>query len=171
MAEHAYSMTEASKLLEERTSVLRYWEEELALTIARNERGCRYYTRQDVQVLLCIKELKKKGYMLREIRKLITLLYGRDEKAAAKATEKREEKTLDRAREKTAKIYGKNDLKEVERRDVFFKVLEKAMAEMRRQNRREERYKRVDEAIRQHQLARRQVAAAQEKSKTKRGRK
>ncbi|MDD3279220.1 MAG: MerR family transcriptional regulator [Lachnospiraceae bacterium] len=144
MSEHVYSMTEASKLLEERTSVLRYWEEELALEIARNERGCRYYTRQDLMILISIKELKKKGLMLKEIRELIPFFYRREE--AVETSQKKEASK--------------------EQQEAFFKILEKAMTELRKQNRREERYRRVDEAIRQHQLARRQVAAAQE-TKTK----
>lgn len=169
MAEHTYSMTETSKLLEERTSVLRYWEKELALTIARNERGCRYYTRQDIQVLLCIKELKKKGYMLREIKNLILPLYGKNGKSVKEndKEEKEAENTEKRYEAEGSQEGYAKSLEVMDRQDVFFKVLEKAMAEMRKQNRREERYKKVDEAIRQHQLARRQVAAAQEGKKRK----
>ncbi len=35
----------------------------------------RYYTRYDIQVILCIKELKKKGFSLKEIKKVIPLFY------------------------------------------------------------------------------------------------
>ncbi len=41
------------------------------------------------------------------------------------------------------------------------------MQELQKKSKQEERYKRVDEAIRQHQLARRQVAATQENGKRK----
>ena len=45
----------------------------MKLPIKRNELGHRYYTRWDIQVLLSIKELKKKGYSLKEIGKLAEL--------------------------------------------------------------------------------------------------
>ena len=76
MSRDVYSMTEASKLAEERSSVLRYWEDELCLHIARNQRGHRYYTEKDIQVLLAIKELKKKNLQLKEIKEIVPMLYG-----------------------------------------------------------------------------------------------
>ena len=75
MQETVYSVSEAVKLLEIQSHVLRYWEEEMKLPIQRNEMGHRYYTRYDIQVFLSIKELKKKGYSLREIGKLMPLFY------------------------------------------------------------------------------------------------
>ena len=70
MEETIYSVSQAVKLLETQSHVLRYWEEELALPIKRNEMGHRYYTRWDIQVFLSIKELKKRGYSLKEIGEL-----------------------------------------------------------------------------------------------------
>ena len=134
-------MTEASKLVEERTSVLRYWEDELVLHIARNQRGHRYYTGKDIQVLFGIKELKKKGMQLKEIR------------------------------EENPRMYGDAfSQEEEERKAEFYRILDKLMAELQKKNRQEERYKRVDAAIRQHQLARRQVAVTQENAKKKKTR-
>ena len=75
MSETGYLVSQASKLLEVQSHVLRYWEEELLLPIGRNELGHRYYTRYDIQVILCIKELKKKGFPLKEIKKVIPLFY------------------------------------------------------------------------------------------------
>ena len=43
MKEKRYSISEAARLLEVENHVLRYWEEELGLTIPRNELGHRYY--------------------------------------------------------------------------------------------------------------------------------
>ena len=82
MQETVYSVSEAVKLLEIQSHVLRYWEEEMKLPIQRNEMGHRYYTRYDIQVFLSIKELKKKEYSLREIGKLMPLfiMIGRTEK-------------------------------------------------------------------------------------------
>lgn len=75
MSETSYSVSETAKILEVQSHVLRFWEEELHLPINRNEMGHRYYTRYDIQVLLAIKELKKKGLSLKEIGELIPFLY------------------------------------------------------------------------------------------------
>ena len=75
MEETIYSVSQAVKLLETQSHVLRYWEEELALPIKRNEMGHRYYTRWDIQVFLSIKELKKRGYSLKEIGELTPFFY------------------------------------------------------------------------------------------------
>ena len=42
--EQKYTVTQAAEILGVRTSVLRYWEEELQLRISRNAQGHRYYT-------------------------------------------------------------------------------------------------------------------------------
>ena len=51
--------------------VLRYWEEELDLSIPRNEMGHRYYTRENIKEFQRIKELKEQGYQLRAIRMIL----------------------------------------------------------------------------------------------------
>ncbi|WP_287712852.1 helix-turn-helix domain-containing protein [Blautia sp.] len=79
MSETSYSVSETAKLLDVQSHVLRFWEEELHLPIDRNEMGHRYYTRYDIQVLLAIKELKKKGLALKEIGSLIPFLYKDEE--------------------------------------------------------------------------------------------
>lgn len=65
---HAYSISDASKLLQVESHVLRYWEEELELSIPRNEHGHRYYRETDINTFLYIKELKDNGLSLQEIR-------------------------------------------------------------------------------------------------------
>lgn len=75
MQKAIYSVSEAVHFLGIQSHVLRYWEEELCLPIGRNEMGHRYYTRWDIQVFLSIRELKKKGYALKEIGELTTLFY------------------------------------------------------------------------------------------------
>lgn len=132
-------MTEASRLVGERTSVLRYWEDELSLHIARNQRGHRYYTEKDIQVILGIQELKKKKLQLKEIKKIVPTMYG--------------------------DVFSEE---EEARKAEFYRILDKLIQELQKKTRQEERYKRVDEAIRQHQLARRQVAATQENTKKRR---
>lgn len=71
MGETGYLISEAAKQAGVESHVLRYWEEELRLPIARNEMGHRYYTKQDIQIFLTIKELKKRGFQLKMIRELV----------------------------------------------------------------------------------------------------
>ena len=59
-----YMISDAAALAGVETHVLRYWEEELDLTIPRNEMGHRYYTRENIQEFQKIKELKEKGYII-----------------------------------------------------------------------------------------------------------
>ena len=66
-----YMISDAAALAGVETHVLRYWEEELDLTIPRNEMGHRYYTRENIQEFQKIKELKEKGYQLKAIRMII----------------------------------------------------------------------------------------------------
>ena len=55
-------------MVDEESHVLRYWEEELALKIPRNDLGHRYYTEVQLDIFRTIKDLKQKGYQLKEIR-------------------------------------------------------------------------------------------------------
>lgn len=63
-----YMISDASKMVEVESHVLRYWEEELELPIARNEMGHRYYTEDDIHLLKHIKKLKERGYQLKAIK-------------------------------------------------------------------------------------------------------
>ena len=56
--EKTYLISDAAKQVQVESHVLRYWEEELELPIARNEMGHRYYTEDDIQLLKHIKKLK-----------------------------------------------------------------------------------------------------------------
>ena len=71
MGEVHYMISEAAKRVNVETHVLRYWEEELALSIGRTEMGHRYYTEEDIQLFHCIKELKEQGMQLKELKGLI----------------------------------------------------------------------------------------------------
>lgn len=74
MEKRMYPVSEAEKLTGEKAHVLRYWEEELGMDIHRNSLGHRYYTEQDIQIFLGIRELKKKGLHLKAIRELMPRL-------------------------------------------------------------------------------------------------
>lgn len=66
-----YMISDAASLVNVESHVLRYWEEELDLQIPRNEMGHRFYTRENIDEFLKIKELKEKGYQLKAIRMII----------------------------------------------------------------------------------------------------
>ena len=71
MGEVRFMISEEAKQVEVETHVLRYWEEELGLTIGRTEMGHRYYTRDDIQLFCCIKKLKDEGMLLKDLKPLI----------------------------------------------------------------------------------------------------
>ena len=66
MGEVHYMISEAAKRVCVETHVLRYWEEELELSIGRTEMGHRYYTEENIQLFNCIKELKEQGILLKD---------------------------------------------------------------------------------------------------------
>lgn len=142
MEQTMYSVAEAAALVGEKSSALRYWEEQFGLDIRRNPKGSRWYTAGDIRLFCCICELKQKGMQLREIKEIIPFL--RKEASAPEEKEKQEK---------------------------FYLILERLMRELRRKRRQEERYRRVDEAIRQHQLSRKQVAVTEEQGRPRKRKK
>ena len=68
MNEACYSISEASQKLNVEAHVLRYWEEELNLKVPRNELGHRYYTESLLDTIQKIRDLRKKGCSLNEVR-------------------------------------------------------------------------------------------------------
>jgi DNA-binding transcriptional MerR regulator len=71
MNETRYMISDTAKQVEVEAHVLRYWEEELELPIARNEMGHRYYTGENIQLFKNIKELKEQGFQLKAIKMLL----------------------------------------------------------------------------------------------------
>lgn len=66
-----YMISDAADMVHVETHVLRYWEEELELSIPRNEMGHRYYTRENIKEFQRIKDLKDQGYQLKAIRMIL----------------------------------------------------------------------------------------------------
>ncbi len=66
-----YMISDAANAVQVESHVLRYWEDELELDIPRNELGHRYYTQENLQEFLRIKELKERGYQLKAIRLIL----------------------------------------------------------------------------------------------------
>ena len=178
MNETRYLISETAKMTQVEPHVLRYWEEELGLTIGRNEMGHRYYTDKDIQTFLTIKELKKKGLQLRAIRTIIQ--QGVTNTADFQVTEPEvsfvsepgqsvielQEKRQDK---KTQKNQEKLQMKSKEER--FGEIMERLIHDIELDERKEGRYRRLDEAIRKHQQSRKMVAATEENTKRKSKRK
>lgn len=66
-----YYISEVSKLVQVEPHVLRYWEDELSLSIRRNEMGHRSYTKEDIERFRQIKLLKEQGLQLKAIRMVL----------------------------------------------------------------------------------------------------
>lgn len=66
-----YFISEAAKEVKVENHVLRYWEEELNLPVKRNEQGHRYYTKEDIERFIYIKQLKEEGLQLKAIRTIL----------------------------------------------------------------------------------------------------
>lgn len=167
--ETRYTVRQTAEMTGVKAYVLRYWEDELNLSIHRNELGHRFYTGYDIQVFMNIKELKKRGLQLRAIKELIPQMVqavpGSEEskgkllEGEIKEAVSAEEAIPDDAVEEPEEIHPK--ILE------FQAILERLITqEIQSKNEDEERCRSLDLAIRRQQMARREAAAANEK-KTK----
>lgn len=101
MEESRYMISDAAKKVEVEAHVLRYWEEELELPIARNELGHRYYTGENIQIFQSIKELKERGFQLKAIKVLLPEIMKKGTKNTDHIIDL-EEKLMQRASEETS---------------------------------------------------------------------
>lgn len=147
--EQKYTVTQAAEILGVRTSVLRYWEEELQLRISRNAQGHRYYTGYDITLLANIKELKKRGLALRAIKDVLPKIAH----TAPGSTDSR------------VKLLEGEKAPD-ERMVEFQRILERLITqEMQMKKEGEVECRSLDAAIRRRQLARKEAAAALEKNR------
>lgn len=152
--EQKYTVTQAAEILGVRTSVLRYWEEELQLRISRNAQGHRYYTGYDITLLANIKELKKRGLALRAIKELLPKIA-----CTEPGDGNSKGKLLETSKERDNRILE------------FQKIMERLInQELRMKREGEIQCRNLDEAIRNRQLARKEAAAAREKKSRKKHR-
>ena len=122
-----YMISDAARLVEVESHVLRYWEEELELPIARNEMGHRYYTEDDIQLLKHIKKLKERGYQLKAIKMDIT---DKTETSDRTQTPPKEEIVpREPAREKQEVLHSN-----AEKMQQFQSILSKALGQAIREN-------------------------------------
>lgn len=66
-----YMISDAAKMVDVESHVLRYWEDELELPIGRNEMGHRCYTEDNIRMFHHIKDLKEQGFQLKAIKALL----------------------------------------------------------------------------------------------------
>lgn len=98
MEDKTYSVSEAVRLVGVESHVLRYWEEELHISIQRNAQGHRLYSKGNITLFRKVKDWKEKGLQLKAIRILLaqTDAVRRSEKAGRSEAVRRAE-TADRS--------------------------------------------------------------------------
>ena len=189
MSETRYMISDMAKEVHVESHVLRYWEEELDIGVSRTELGHRYYTEEDIRLFRKIKELKERGLQLKAIKVLVPELKKKEAESLEKedtAGEKiivLEKKKSEKEQAETLPAIGPDPdkLKQFESivTGIFRQVVQDNNVELEgritdsvvkemnvlmqiREEREEERFRRLDETIRTYQKNRQLVAAAKE---------
>lgn len=176
--EDVYTVRQTVEKTGVKSHVLRYWEEELELRIHRNEMGHRYYTANDIQLFLKVKELKDRGLQLKAIRDLIPPMA----RIAPGSTDSRvrllEGEVMESPGEQEAlseqEIPGEQEMPEDTKDKIleFQQILERLIRqELELKKSGERRYQSLDRSIRKRQLARMEAAAASAPRKKEKRRK
>lgn len=181
MGEVHYMISEAAKRVNVETHVLRYWEEELSLSIGRTEMGHRYYTDDDIQLFCCIKELKEQGIQLKELKGLIPDMLRTRDKLKLQKEPKEDPTVSNSVSEEQLDMASNASLEKIQLQieEIFQhamlennKILEESVSQsisqaiikemnylFQAQDRQEEdRYKKLDHLIRQQQTYRKESA-------------
>lgn len=181
MGEVHYMISEAAKRVNVETHVLRYWEEELSLSIGRTEMGHRYYTEDDIQLFYCIKELKEQGIQLKELKGLIPDMLRTRDKLKLQKEPKEDPTVSNSVSEEQLDMASNASLEKIQLQieEIFQhamlennKILEESVSQsisqaiikemnylFQAQDRQEEdRYKKLDHLIRQQQTYRKESA-------------
>ncbi|MBE5925927.1 MAG: MerR family transcriptional regulator [Lachnospiraceae bacterium] len=180
-----YMISDASKMVDVESHVLRYWEEELLIEIPRNEMGHRYYTDFHIELMKKVKDLKERGFQLKAIRMLVpelcdnnaesvdTLTIMKDELGGIDNINVQENKQPSKMEQFEAiignivsKALKENNTelgKEVSEQ-VSDNVIKEIDYMMRLQDEREEeRYRKFDEILRNYQTGRKEISSNKEK--------
>ena len=181
MGEVHYMISEAAKRVNVETHVLRYWEEELSLSIGRTEMGHRYYTEDDIQLFCCIKELKEQGIQLKGLKGLIPDMLRTRDKLKLQKEPKEDPAVSNSVSEEQLDMASNASLEKIQLQieEIFQhamlennKILEESVSQsisqaiikemnylFQAQDRQEEdRYKKLDHLIRQQQTYRKESA-------------
>ncbi len=173
MENKRYIISEAAQKTGLEPHVLRYWEDELGLVIERNELGHRYYSGEQLELLCRVKELKQKGFQLKAIKS--ELLENKELPAVSSCNNtpvRTETAQVDKMEQFKAIIGGivAQTLREnnvILGQEISHTVGNKVIKEMDyllrvKEEAEEERYKRLDETIRNCQKGNKEAAAAKE---------
>ncbi|MCI8599626.1 MAG: MerR family transcriptional regulator [Lachnospiraceae bacterium] len=187
MSEVRYMISDAAKMVDVEAHVLRYWEDELELPIGRNEMSHRYYTEENIRLFQHIKELKEQGVQLKAIKMLIpdlekgemevSHLIAKVDKLPVPAegqTAAREEK-MQQFQCIMSRLIAEalEDHTEKMGCDISTQVSGQVIKEMdyllrMKEEREDERFRRLDEAIRNSQKARKERSLFSKEDKKKR---
>ena len=185
MSETRYMISDASRLVDVEAHVLRYWEEELELPIGRNEMGHRYYTEEDIRLFRHIKGLKDGGVQLKAIKPLLPELENGAVKLVgllARASGIPVSADGDTAREERMQQFqcimsrliaeALEDHTEKMGCEISTQVSGQVIKEMdyllrMKEEREDERFRRLDETIRNSQKSRKEKAAIAKEEKRK----
>ena len=177
MGEVRFMISEAAKQVNVESHVLRYWEEELDLTIGRTEMGHRYYTKDDIQLFCCIKKLKNEGMLLKDLKPLIPEL--KEKKSKLKTPEKEKTQlqtvtsetgdillplnTIDQMRALVGDVLREalNENNSILKNDISSTITTDVIHEMdfileAKERRQEEHFRKLDMLIRRQQTARKE---------------
>ena len=177
MGEVRFMISEAAKQVNVESHVLRYWEEELDLTIGRTEMGHRYYTKDDIQLFCCIKKLKNEGMLLKDLKPLIPEL--KEKKSKLKTPEKEKTQlqtvtsetgdillplnTIDQMRALVGDVFREalNENNSILNNDISSTITTDVIHEMdfileAKERRQEEHFRKLDMLIRRQQTARKE---------------
>ena len=187
--EKRYMISDASKMVDVESHVLRYWEEELLLDIPRNEMGHRYYTNFHIDLMKRVKDLKERGFQLKAIRMLIPeLCEGKEESMDTLTIMKEELGNVEPIKADSPDIPNQASSKMEQFEAILGNIVSKALREnnlelgrevseqvsdnvikeidymMRLQDEREEeRFKKFDEILRNYQTGRKEMSLNREK--------
>lgn len=175
MESKRYMISDAAKMVDVESHVLRYWEEELELSIERNEMGHRCYTEDNIQMFHHIKDLKEQGFQLKAIKALLPEM---EQGNVPPAIVREPEPPVSDKMEQFQMILGKvvsQALRENQQemgKELSHQVSTQVVKEMdylfRLQEEREEtHYKKLDEMIRSSQRQRKSLAIGKSEKKAK----
>lgn len=183
MSETRYIISDAAKMIDVEPHVLRYWEEELEMDIPRNEMGHRYYTDREVRLFTQVRDLKDKGFQLKAIKMILSTVsedLSVDNIISLEDVRKNYEEVMDEETTQTqVDILNPEDkmkqfkyimesivMQALKKNNALLEdsISEKVIKEMdylvrMKEEREEERFRVLDEAIRKKQKRQKQAAA------------
>ncbi len=171
-----YMISDAAKMVDVESHVLRYWEDELELPIERNEMGHRCYTEENIRMFHHIKDLKEQGLQLKAIKVLLPEMEQHSIPPAI--VQEPEPVSVEDKMEQFQLILGKvvsqaiQENQEEMSKELSHQVSTQVVKEMDylfrlQEEREEDHYKKLDELIRSSQKHRKRLALGRKSEKKK----